>query len=259
MRSIARGLWRLFQPVRYTHGIRPRVRLTARYARYFADWRKYKAAGGNAPFQLLSPKLTDADPASQSGAGHYFYQDIWALRRLAAFAPAEHHDVGSRFDGFVGQATAVCKVVCWEIRPPAFALPDFEFRRGDLLDLPLADGSVRSLSSLHVVEHVGLGRYGDPLDPDGTAKAIRQLGRLLAPGGQLLFGVPVGRERVEFNAQRVLDPRHPPALLADLTLAEFSVVDDADRYVEYTTPDRYAEATYACGLYRFVRPPVAGS
>jgi SAM-dependent methyltransferase len=251
MKSLARGFWRLVQPLRHS---RRRTRLPIQYARFLSDWRRFVAAGGVARFDQLNPALDDRDAGSQSGAGHYFYQDVWALRRLAAFGPVEHFDVGSRFDGFVGQATAICRVVCWDIRPPNFALPDFEFRAGSILDLPLADGSVRSLSCLHVAEHIGLGRYGDPLDPDGTAKALRELGRVLAPGGQLLFSMPVGRDRVEFNAQRVWDPRKPPALLPALTLAEFSAVDDAGAFIEHTAPDRLVDARYACGMYRFTRP-----
>ena len=57
-----------------------------------------------------------------------------------------------------------------------------------------------------MAEHIGLGRYGDPLDPLGTRKAAAELQRVLAPGGQLLFSLPVGRPRVEFNAHRVHDP-----------------------------------------------------
>src|ERR1035437_9128085 len=77
------------------------------------------------------------------------------------------------------------------------ALPSFQYRIKVLV----------SVSCLHVAEHIGLGRYGDPIDPLGTNKALLELQRVLAPGGVLLFSMPVGRERVEFNAQRIWDPR----------------------------------------------------
>jgi hypothetical protein len=45
---------------------------------------------------------------------------------------------------------------------------------------------------MHVVEHVGLGRYGDPIDANGDAQAIKELKCVLWPGGVLYFVVPTG-------------------------------------------------------------------
>jgi hypothetical protein len=215
--------------------------------------REYQRMGGDASFSLTSPALFDRDPSTQTGGGHYFFQDIWALRQLIALGPAVHNDVGSRLDGFVGQATAICPVTYWDIRPPSFSLPRFEFRQGSVLSLPLADRSIGSLSCLHTAEHIGLGRYGDPLDPAGTEKALRELARVLAVGGTLLFSMPVGRERTEFNAQRIWRPRRVMETVPELTLQEFSYVDDAGVFQENTDVDTAANATYACGLYRFTR------
>jgi SAM-dependent methyltransferase len=60
-----------------------------------------------------------------------------------------------------------------------------------------------SLSCLHTIEHLGLGRYGDPLDPEGHLKGLAQLKRLVKPGGRLYLSTPIGPERVEFNAHRI--------------------------------------------------------
>ena len=110
------------------------------------------------------------------------------------------------------------------------------------------------MSCLHVAEHIGLGRYGDPLDPAGTRKAAGELQRVLAPGGQLLFSLPVGRPRVDFNAHRVHDPHRVRALFPELELAEFAGVDDAGRFARDRTLDELADQTYACGMFRLVRP-----
>ena len=209
--------------------------------------------GGQADFDELAPCLFDRDPDTQSGGGHYFYQDIWALNKLAEFKPSEHHDVGSRFDGFVGQATAICPIVCWDIRPPKFKLPRFEFRQGSILSLPVPDRSITSLSCLHVAEHIGLGRYGDTIDPEGTAKALNELMRVLAPSGQLLFSMPVGEEKVCFNAQRIWHPEKPISILKELELVEFNAVDDNDNYLENISPMELANSKCSCGLYLFRR------
>jgi SAM-dependent methyltransferase len=247
------GLWRLLQPIRHAHGLR-RLRLPGLYVRYLKDWREFRAMGGVAPFNEVAPVLFDRDPATQSGGGHYFHQDIWALRKLSQSPPTEHHDVGSRLDGFVGQLTAICPVVYWDIRPPSFKLPRFEFRQGSVLSLPIEDRSLASLSCLHTAEHVGLGRYGDPLDPAGTDKTLAELSRVLAVGGRLLFSIPLGVEKMQFNAQRIWPPRRPIERLTDLELVEFSAVNDAGEFLQNVSPDDMAGQKYACGLYEFRRP-----
>lgn len=247
-----RGLWRLWIGLR-PQNVKALIELPRRTIRFCHAWRQFQSAGGAATFTDIAPAVCDAEVATQTGGGHYFYQDVWALRRLRQFEPAEHHDFGSRVDGFSAQATAICPIVYYDIRPPTFTLPEFKFRRADLLALELSDQSLRSVSCLHVVEHVGLGRYGDELDPKGAQKALSELQRVLASGGQLLFSVPIGRERVEFNAQRILHPLRPIECMGRLRLQEFSVVTDDDIFVERAQPEDFTNARYACGLYIFTR------
>ena len=64
----------------------------------------------------------------------------------------------------------------YDFRPAPLSLPDLFAGAADLTALlPFADNSIHSLSCMHVLEHIGLGRYGDPLDPDGDLKAIGEL------------------------------------------------------------------------------------
>jgi SAM-dependent methyltransferase len=249
---MVRGLWRLGQPLLNTSG-RNFVRLPGLYLQFLKERSRFIRMNGEAPFDEVQPEMFDKTAGTQTGRGHYFYQDIWALTKLAEFKPALHHDVGSRYDGFVGQATAICPVVSFDIRPPNITLPRFEFRQGSILDLPLKDGSVRSLSCLHVAEHIGLGRFGDELDPDGTTKALRELSRVLERGGQLLFSMPVGRERVCFNSQRIWHPEKPVELFSEMNLVEFKAVDDAGEFRQGVAPGDFASAKFSCGLYRFIK------
>ena len=80
---------------------------------------------------------------------------------------------------------------------------------------------------MHTVEHIGLGRYGDPIDPDGDIKAITELKRVLAPGGSLLFVVPIGKQpKIMFNAHRIYTIEMIQKLFTDFTLKEFAYIPE---------------------------------
>ena len=221
------------------------------YARFVRDLRRYRALGGAAPRRELYPQLHDRLPTSAYDQ-HYFHQDIWAARHVARFAPQRHVDVGSRVD-LVGFLTAITHVTFVDIRPLEADLEDFESIAGSVLAMPFDDASVASLSCLHVAEHIGLGRYGDPLDPQGTRKAAVELARVLAPAGQLLFSGPVGVPRTCFNAHRIHAPQDVVQMFDGLTLTEFGGIDDAGRFAVPRALEDLAGADYACGLFRFTR------
>jgi SAM-dependent methyltransferase len=149
---------------------------------------------------------------------------------------------------------AKIQVIFLDYRPLVSQLTGLACLAGDILALPFADGSVHSLSCLHVIEHIGLGRYGDPLDPHGTRKAARELSRVLAPGGNLFLATPVGRPRVCFNAHRIHTPETIREYFSDLELLEFSGVDDEGRFVERVDLAALRNNNYACGLYWFRNP-----
>jgi hypothetical protein len=202
-------------------------------------------------FKDTHPCLVDRTPTTPYDP-HYFHQAVWATEHVLRIQPDEHVDVGSEIN-FVGMLSAIAPVAFVDIRPLPVKLPRLRAISGDLLALPFADGSVPSLSCLHVAEHVGLGRYGDELDPRGTERACVELGRILAVGGTLLFSLPVGRAHVCFNAHRVHTPAQIVDYFASLELEEFSVVDDEYALVRDADLDRAAQLTYGCGLFRFRR------
>jgi SAM-dependent methyltransferase len=185
-----------------------------------------------------------------SARGHYFWQDVWAARFLYANNVRKHIDIASRLDGFVAHILPFCQVVYVDLRPLPSEVEGLEFRQGSLLSLPFADDSVRSLSCLHVVEHIGLGRYGDAIDPEGHRKAAKELVRVLAPGGVLLLGTPVGQERLCFDAHRVFDPQTVLDAFAPLRLTEFSLIDDEGAAVHHGASfDEARRCRYGCGLF----------
>ena len=203
----------------------------------------------------LEPVLTDFVSEAGIARGHYFHQDLWAARRVFAEHPRQHVDVGSRIDGFVAHVLTFMPVTVVDIRGLESTVEGLTFVRGDMCRLDFfTSGSVESVSCLHAIEHVGLGRYGDPVDARGWHVALRELARVLAPGGRLYLGTPIGRERLCFNSQRVFSPVTIIDVLSDLKLAAFSAVGDDDRLVADAVPAAFAEARNACGLFEFTKP-----
>ena len=206
--------------------------------------------------RYLYPVLGDRHATAGQASGHYFHQDIWAARHIYTQAPERHVDVGSSVAGFVAHLLSFREVEYVDLRPLKTNVTGLHFRQGDLLSgLPYEDGSLESLSCLHVVEHIGLGRYGDPLDPDGWRKAIRELVRVLAPGGTLYFSTPIGKERLEFDAHRVFTPSTILEAFAGLELAEFSTVGDRGDLLLDADPKGF-DGWYGAGLFKFVKPKV---
>lgn len=81
-------------------------------------------------------------------------------------------------------------------------------RNADALNADLFEPeSLDAVVSLSAIEHVGLGHYGDPIDPDGDSKAVANIWRWLKPGGWFYFDVPYDPSgyRVQGTKCRVYD------------------------------------------------------
>jgi SAM-dependent methyltransferase len=188
--------------------------------------------------------------------GHYIYHTAWAARVLAKTKPAYHIDVSSIIY-FAGIISAFLRTKHYDYRPPALSLDNLEVGFADLLNLPFQDASVNSLSCMHTLEHIGLGRYGDPLDPKGDVKAAMELRRVLAPGGTLLVVTPVGRPRVCFNAHRVYSFDQICEFFGGLHLREFRLLSDGPLDLGLIEADSsiVAQQNYGCGCFWFQSLP----
>jgi hypothetical protein len=240
---------------------RPRLAFAAieQYPSFLRDWWAYQRMDGAEPVSPNDwyPQLLDRTSTTPFDS-HYFYMNGWAARQILSALPQFHVDVGSDIM-FVNLLAASVPVQFLDYRPLVAKAPGLASLSADILALPYASNSIESLSCLHVAEHVGLGRYGDALDPAGTRKAAQALSRCLAPGGALYFAVPVGRERVCFNAHRVHRPATIRQYFAGLELAQFAAVDDAGVFHDSADLASYDDADYACGLFVFRKPTSAGA
>lgn len=218
---------------------------------FLMEWRAFRRGGGamSAPFADLYPCLDDRTGTTPFDA-HYFYQAAWLARRLATACPDLHTDVGSSVN-MLSAISAWQPTVFLDYRPLQVNLDGLACVAGTITALPFDDGTVSSLSCLHVIEHIGLGRYGDPMDADGSLRACAELQRVLAPDGRLYLSVPVGRERVCFNAHRVFSPQSIVDSLPSLQLLGFSLIRDDAVFVVDASFAMACEQEYGCGLFEF--------
>jgi len=221
--------------------------------RYVQDWIRFsRKSRQRLSFVESFPCLSDR-VATTPFDPHYLYQAAWLGRCLAQRPPkGQHVDVGSDVRLMV-VLSAFVETRFIDYRPLAVALSGLECIAGDITALSIPDASIDSLSCLHVVEHVGLGRYGDPIDPDGSLTALRELARVLAPGGMLYLSVPVGRERVCYNAHRVYAPESISEALRPLLLFSFSLVTDQHEFISDAELSLANQQEYGCGMFVFTR------
>ena len=196
-------------------------------------------------YPCLKDKITTT-PFDQ----HYIYHPAWAARILAQTRPAYHVDFSSILS-FASVLSAFIPVKFYDYRPADLKLSNWESGFADLNNLPFEDNSQPSVSCMHTIEHIGLGRYGDALDPKGDLKAISELKRIVQPGGDLLFVTPVGNPRVEFNAHRVYSFEQIVEYFSPLRLIEFSLIPDAGGLISNADPGLVKQQQFGCGCFWF--------
>lgn len=242
------SLLQRFLPLRYTY-------FHPKYQRFIADFKEFARLSKDLPrrsevdWKNRYPCLDDNTPVTAFDP-HYTYHPAWAARIIAETMPALHIDISSTID-FCTMISAFVPVEFYDFRPAEIALTGLTCKRGDLLALPFPSDSVPSLSCMHVVEHVGLGRYGDPIDPLGDLKAIGELTRVLGKGGSLLFVVPVGRPCVRFNAHRIYSYEQVVSAFRSLHLERFALVDDAGKFILDADAANADAQEYGCGCWWF--------
>jgi len=208
----------------------------------------------------LVPCLFDWYEEGGATRNEYFWQDLIVAKKIFAANPEKHIDIGSRVDGFVAHVASFREIEIFDIRSITTKIPGVTFKQADLMNPK--EGIVDycdSISCLHALEHFGLGRYGDPLDLQGYEHGIRNMARILRSGGVFYLSVPVGVERIEFNAQRVFNPKTiiESAEKNQLMLREFALFTHEDGLVEMGLTseilDRVGSKRYGLGIFTLIK------
>ncbi|MCS7204724.1 MAG: DUF268 domain-containing protein [Leptospiraceae bacterium] len=235
LRFLGRGIYRFFRFQPFTFLKRVRI--------YLQDLQTFLKLHPSEEKIILYPELnekldyTPVDPV-------FFYQDTWFAYHIFRIKPSHHYDVGSSLMtmGIISQNIPVTFI---DIRPPrGVSLPNFYFLKGSIVNLPFPDEYVETISSLCVIEHVGLGRYGDDLDPQGSEKAIQELIRVIKKKGYLFLSTLVGREnRIYFNAFRTFARAYLLELFQNTEIIE-------EKYIyDFYLLDEYDPQKEGVGLY----------
>jgi SAM-dependent methyltransferase len=213
----------------------PRLRTTLRnWYRFRSDWAEFQRQKAGSPVAFAEdavlPYLFEQDEEGGFITCPYFQQDMLIARKIFVRNPQRHLDIGSRVDGFVAHVAVFREIEIIDIRPLKSEIFNIKVRCADL-SAPLAPELIAccdSLSCLHALEHFGLGRYGDPIKYTGYLDGLENIHKILKPGGKFYFSVPIGPQRVQFNAQRIFSTRYLWDLLqARYQIDAFSYVDDA--------------------------------
>lgn len=220
------------------------------------ELKKQKGSDTTFSFGNPFPILTDKDDQGGVMKGHYFHQDLFIARKIHEANPVKHVDIGSRTDGFIAHVASYRHIELLDIRPIESSVKNISFRQANLMELPKdLLNYTDSISSLHAIEHFGLGRYGDPIDYWGFRKAIENITMMLKQGGTFYFSVPIGPQRIEFNAHRVFSIAYLMNLLKEqYEISSFSYVDDAGDFYEdiQLTDENIAHnchCNYGCGIF----------
>lgn len=239
---------------------REKIKMLMKMRSFRKEFDEFKRLAENRPkrFDILwknkNIQLNDRTKTT-SYDGHYVLHTAWAARILAKTRPAKHVDISSSLY-FSAIVSAFIPIDFYDYRPAFMNLSDLNSKAGNLMALSFPDDSVNSISCMHTIEHIGLGRYGDPLDPDGDLKAVAELKRVAAPGGNLLFVSPIGRSKLMFNGHRIYSYGQIMQYFKGFELKEFSLIPDSvrkDGLISNASQALADKQNYGCGCFWFVK------
>ena len=142
---------------------------------FFKSLKQFKRLNAKSNLFSLSflPILGENSMSAGSVNNHYFIQDLYVSQKIFKENPKNILDIGSRIDGFVSSVASFREIDVVDIRPLDNIIHNINFKRFDIMNnVHELEGKYDYITCLHAIEHFGLGRYGDPIDPDGHIKGI---------------------------------------------------------------------------------------
>lgn len=219
---------------------------------YRSDYNRFLSLIGNDesfPVKDSMPCVDDKGQEAGFVRSHYFMQDLYVAQMIFKNNPSKHVDIGSRIDGFVAHVASFREVELFDIRKMESTIPHVKYRQADLTDeATIPHDYCDSISSLHAIEHFGLGRYGDKLDPEGHKKGFNNITQILKPGGTFYFSVPMGKQRIDFNAHRVFGmPYLLEWIKKDYDIVSFAYISDNGQiHTEVVLTDEDVVKSFGC-------------
>ena len=222
------------------------------FAKYFLDLIKYKRLNGK--INYIFPVLGEDKKKSGRITNHYFYQDLLVASYIFKNKPTKHIDIGSRIDGFVANVASFRKIEVFDLRINKLNFKNIKFRTLNLNKInKKLYNYTDSISCLHTIEHFGLGRYGDKIDPDSYKKGFNNLIKMLKPNGLLYISFPISDKNATFfNLERRFNPKDILGWTKELVLLNFDYIDDKQRLnLNINLLNFKKNIVNGCGIYVF--------
>ncbi|MDR2562945.1 MAG: DUF268 domain-containing protein [Prevotellaceae bacterium] len=262
--KIAKNIFFFFKVLCGSPALRKLFRRLKALFWYLKDLRAYKkqqkTCNNLFPVNLYYPCLLDKTDSSGSVGGHYFWQDLLVARKIYANKPQKHVDIGSQIAGFIAHVCVFREIEVFDIRPLNSNIKNVKFTQADLMadDFSL-NNYTDSVSCLHTIEHMGLGRYGDKIDVNGHLKCLANIYKMLLLGGQFYFSVPIGKQCTAFNAHRIFSLDYLLNIFKDqYNIQSFSYVDDKGDFFENAeltleNVNTSFNCLYGCGIFELIK------
>ena len=227
--------------------------------KFIFDYLDYKKKGGkvNKLYPIINEHKLSSDKSDViQNNSHYFNQDLLVANYINKTKPNRHVDIGSRIDGFVSNVASFRKIEIFDIRKNKIFFENIKFKRADITKLNKKYFNYSdSVSCLHTIEHIGLGRYGDAIDPQGHIKAFNNLKKILKKNGKLYISFPLSEKtKVHFNAHRTFEKSEILKWIEnDLKLVNFDFINDQGELFKSAKLSKISTKNldYGLGIYTF--------